>query len=87
MQESKGLIENSYGIRIMGIRPYRAGYILDTNAGRKYIKACQYTKERVLFIHQTKTHLYMNNFRHIDPYCLALNKLPYIELTTYPIQW
>ena len=37
MQESKGLIETSFGIRITGIKPYRAGYILDTNAGKKFI--------------------------------------------------
>jgi len=80
MQETRTLIENSYGIRIHGIKPYRAGYILETNTGRKYIKACQYTKERVLFIHQAKTHLLNNDFRNIDPYCLTLNKQPYIEI-------
>jgi len=79
MQEAKGFIESNYGIRIMGIKPYRAGYILETTAGRKYIKACQYTKERVNFIHQAKTHLLKNNFHCIDPYCLTLNKQPYIE--------
>ena len=84
MQEARNLIENSYGIRIMGIKPYRAGYILDTNAGKKYIKACQYTKERILFIHQAKTHLVMNDFRNIDPYCLTLNKQPFIEIDDVP---
>ena len=39
MQESKGLIENSYGIRIMGIRPYRAGYILIQMLAKVH-KAC-----------------------------------------------
>jgi spore coat protein I len=79
MQESKGLIESNYGIRIMGIKPFRAGYILDTTTGKKYIKTCQYTKERVMFIHQAKTHLLKNNFQHIDPYCLTLSKQPYFE--------
>ncbi|UZQ85738.1 hypothetical protein ODU73_000102 [Thermoclostridium stercorarium] len=84
MQEARALIENSYGIRINGIKPYRAGYILETNAGRKYIKACQYTKERILFIHQAKTHLIMNDFRNIDPYCLTMNNQPYIEIDDVP---
>jgi len=79
MQESKGLIESGYGIRISGIRPYRAGYILETGAGRKYIKACQYTRDRVQFIHQAKTHLIEHGFQQIDPYCLTLNRQPYIE--------
>ncbi|NLY18088.1 MAG: CotS family spore coat protein [Clostridiaceae bacterium] len=79
MQEAKGFIESSYGIRIVGIRPYRAGYILETTTGRKYIKACQYTKERVMFIHQAKTHLLKNNFYHIDPYCLTVGNQPYLE--------
>lgn len=84
MQEAKALIENSYGIRITGIKPYRAGYILETGAGRKYIKACQYTKDRILFIHQAKTHLIMNDFRNIDPYCLTVNNQPYIEIDDIP---
>lgn len=84
MQEAKGLIESSYGIRIVGIRPYRAGYILDTSAGRKYIKACQYTKERVQFIQKAKTHLITHNFQQIDPYCLTLNKQPYVEIDDIP---
>ena len=79
MQESRGLIESGFGIRIMGIKPYRAGYILETNMGRKYIKACQYTKERVQFIHAAKTHLLSRSFIHIDPYCLTLSKQPFIE--------
>lgn len=79
MQESKGLIESGFGIRITGIRPYRAGYILETNAGKKYIKACQYTKERIQFIHAAKSHLMENNFTRLDPYCLALNRQPYVE--------
>ncbi len=79
MQETKGLIENSYNIRIMGIKPYRAGYILETTHGKKYIKACQYTKERVQFIHQAKTHLINHNFQQIDPYCLTVSKQPFVE--------
>lgn len=84
MQEARALIENSYGIRISNIRPYRAGYILDTNAGKKYIKACQYTKERIKFIHQAKMHLINNNFTQIDPYCLTFNNQPYIEIDDIP---
>lgn len=80
MHEARGLIESSFGIRIMGIRPYRAGYILDTNTGKKYIKACQYTKERVQFIHQAKTHLLTNNYKQIDPYCLTAYNQPYLEI-------
>ena len=79
MQESKGLIEAGFGIRITGIKPYRAGYILETNAGKKYIKACQYSKERVLFIHAAKNHLLSHNFTQIDPYCLTTAKQPYLE--------
>ncbi len=79
MQESKGLIESGFGIRIAGIKPYRAGYILDTNAGRKYIKACQYTRERVQFIHAAKSHLIAHHFTQIDPYCLTVAKQPFLE--------
>lgn len=79
MQESKGLIESGFGIRIAGIKPYRAGYILETNAGKKYIKACQYTKERVQFIHAAKTHLMTHHFTQIDPYCLTTAKQPFLE--------
>ncbi|NLV61805.1 MAG: CotS family spore coat protein [Clostridiaceae bacterium] len=79
MHEAKGLIETSYGIHILGIKPYRAGYILETSGGRKYIKACQYQKERVEFIHQAKLHLINNNFLRIDPYCITQNNQPYIE--------
>ncbi len=80
MQEAKGLIENSYGIRILGIKPYRAGYILETSSGRKYIKACRYTKERVRFIHLAKTHLMTHNFKQIDPYCMTQNHQPFLEV-------
>lgn len=80
MQEARNIIENSYGIHIMGIRPYRAGYILDTATGRKYIKSCQYTSKRVEFIHQAKTHLYEHGFKCIDPYYLSISKQPYIEI-------
>ncbi|NLG89661.1 MAG: CotS family spore coat protein [Clostridiaceae bacterium] len=80
MHEAKGLIEAYYGIHILGIKPYRAGYILETSGGRKYIKACQYQKERVEFIHQAKQHLISRNFSRIDPYCIAQNNKPYVEI-------
>jgi CotS family spore coat protein len=80
MHEAKGLVETCFGIRVLGIRPYRAGYILETNTGKKYIKACQYKKERAQFIHAAKTHLIEHNFTRIDPYHLTLNKQPYLEI-------
>ena len=36
MLEARELIEAAYGIRISSIKPNRAGYILDTDKGKKY---------------------------------------------------
>ena len=65
MIESKDLIEATYGIKVTSIKPCRAGYIIDTNIGRKHIRQCQCSENRILYVHAAKEHLYSNGFTNL----------------------
>jgi CotS family spore coat protein len=80
MIESKDIIESTYGMKILSIKPCRAGYIIDTDKGKKHLRQCQCSENRILYIHDAKTHLYKNGFTNLDTYSEALNGNPYIEI-------
>lgn len=80
MLEARELIEAAYGIRISSIRPNRAGYILDTDKGRKYLRSCQYSESRLIFVQSAKEHLVANGFKTLDTYLLTLGGKPYIDI-------
>lgn len=77
MLESKELVENAYGLGISAVKSCRAGYILDTDSGRKYLRQCQCSESRILYVHEAKQYLYDNGFTNIDTYCLTVDGRPY----------
>lgn len=77
MLESKELVENAYGLSISAVKSCRAGYILDTDEGRKYLKPCQCSESRILYVHDAKQYLYNNGFTNLDTYCLTVDGCPY----------
>jgi len=80
MLESKELVENAYGLQISNIKSCRAGYILDTDSGRKYLRPCQCSESRILYVHEAKQYLYSHGFTNIDTYCLTTEGRPYSVL-------
>lgn len=80
MIESRELIETTFGIRISAIKPCRAGYILDTDQGRKYLRQCQCSENRILYVHDAKQHLVNHGFTTLDTYSVALDGHPYMTL-------
>lgn len=80
MIESKDLIEATYGIKVTSIKPCRAGYIIDTNIGRKHIRQCQCSENRILYVHAAKEHLYSNGFTNLDTYLVTLDNKPFMEI-------
>ena len=80
MLESKELIESAYDLRISSIKPCRAGYILDTDNGKKYLRQCQCSENRILFVHDAKQHLHNHGFVNLDTYCVTIDEHPFIEI-------
>ncbi len=80
MIESKDLIEATYGIKVTSIKPCRAGYIIDTNIGKKHLRQCQCSENRILYVHAAKEYLYSNGFINLDTYLVALNNKPFMEI-------
>ncbi|NMA66883.1 MAG: CotS family spore coat protein [Clostridiaceae bacterium] len=80
MLESRELIEATYGIRIYSIKPNRAGYILDTDKGKKYLRSCQCSESRINFVQNAKEHLMANGFKTLDTYLLTLGGKPYVDI-------
>lgn len=80
MLEYKDLIETAYGIRISSIKPNRAGYILDTDKGKRYLRHCQCSENRILFAHDVKEYLVSNGFTTVDTYFLTQDGKPYLEI-------
>lgn len=77
MLESKEQVESAYGLSISAVKSCRAGYILDTDAGRKYLKPCQCSESRILYVHNAKQYLCDNGFTSLDTYCLTVDGRPY----------
>jgi len=80
MIESKDLIEETYGITISSIKPCRGGYIIDTNLGKKHLRQCQCSENRILYVHAAKEYLYNKGFTNIDTYLVTLDNKPFIEI-------
>jgi spore coat protein I len=80
MIESRELIETTYGIRISSIRPCRAGYIFETDQGKKYFRQCQCSENRISYVHDVKQHLIHNGFSTLDLYTLSTDEKPFIEI-------
>ena len=80
MVESRELVETTYGIRISSIRPCRAGFILDTDQGKKYLRLCQCSENRILYVDDAKKYLFDNGFTMLDKYCLTTEGKPYMGI-------
>lgn len=80
MIESRDLIESIFGIKLSSIKPCRAGYVLDTDKGKKHLRQCQCSDNRILYVHEAKEHLFHHGFTTLDTYTVALNGKPYMEL-------
>lgn len=83
MLESKELIEYSYSLRISSIKPCRAGYILDTDQGKTYLRKVQCSENRLKFVHAVKEYLIKNGFDKLDKYLVTNEGNPYIEIDSY----
>jgi CotS family spore coat protein len=84
MLESKELIENAYDLRISSIKPCRAGYILDTDSGKKYLRLCQCSENRIYYVQDAKQHLINNGFVNLDTYYTASDGRPFMEIEGQP---
>lgn len=80
MIESKEMIEATYGIKVTSFKPCRAGYVLDTNVGKKHLRQCQCSENRILYVHAAKEHLYNNGFTNLDTYSVSLDNKPFMEI-------
>lgn len=80
MVESRELIETTYGLRIFSIKPCRAGYILDTDQGKKYLHQCQCSENRIIYVHDAKQHLEQHGFTTLDTYSVAVDGRPFMEI-------
>ena len=80
MLESKELFENSYNISISSIKPCRAGYILDTDNGKRYLRQCQCSENRLLYVHDAKQHLLCHGFDNLDTYNTSKDGRPFMEI-------
>ena len=80
MIESRELVETTYGIRISSVKPCRAGYILDTDLGRKYFRQCQCSESRILYVHDAKQHLVNNGYTTLDEYSVSVIERPFMEI-------
>ncbi len=80
MIESRELVEATFNLRISSIKPCRAGYILDTDQGRKYLRQCQCSENRILYVHEAKQHLMSQGFITLDPYSVSLEGQPYLVI-------
>ena len=79
MIESRELVEATYGIRISSVKPCRAGYILETDLGRKYFRQCQYSENRIYFVHDAKQHLIRNGYTTLDAYSVSVDDRPFMQ--------
>ncbi len=80
MIESRELVEATYSLKISSIKPCRAGYILDTDQGRKYLRQCQCSENRILYVHEAKQHLIAQGFTTLDPYAVTVDGNPYMVI-------
>lgn len=80
MIESKDLIEATYGIKVTSIKPCRAGYVLETEKGKKHLRQCQCSENRILYVHGAKEHLFNNGFVNLDTYSVTVNNKPFMEI-------
>lgn len=80
MIESKDIIESTYGVKAISIKPCRAGYLIDTDQGRKHLRQCQCSENRIVYVHDAKVHLFKNGFTCLDTYSEAVNGNPYMEI-------
>lgn len=80
MVESKDMIESAYGIKITSIKPCRGGYIFNTDRGKKHMRLCQCSENRITYVHDAKVHLCKNGFSDVDTYSETVEGKPYIEI-------
>ncbi|MCX7772759.1 MAG: CotS family spore coat protein [Clostridia bacterium] len=80
MVENREMIETAYGMRISSIKPCRAGYILDTDQGKKYFRQCQCSENRIAYVHDAKQHLMNHGFTTLDPYQVTAEGRPSMEI-------
>ncbi|HHU91269.1 MAG TPA: CotS family spore coat protein [Clostridiaceae bacterium] len=80
MIESKDLIEEAYDVTVTSIKPCRGGYIMDTNLGKKHLRQCQCSENRILYVHAAKEHLYNKGFTNIDTYLVTSDNKPFMVI-------
>lgn len=80
MQRLDKDISEQYMIKIKSVVPFRDGYIIETSKGKKILKVCKFSPQRVLFIHGVKEHLHTNGFNNIDRYLCTWEGSPYIVI-------
>lgn len=80
MNEAKDFIESTFGIKLLSIKPCRAGYILETEAGKKHLRPYQCSESRILYVHEVKDYLFHHGFTNLDTYTITLDGKPYMAL-------
>jgi len=79
MQQMDMDVSKRYGFEIQGIIPYKDAYILNTASGKKLFKKSALSRERILFVHGAKEHIFSNGFKNIDRYMLTVEGQPCFE--------
>lgn len=62
------IIQQSYGIKIEKIKPYRSVFCCQTQTGKKLFKPFYESEERLNLIIQAKEHLFKQGFHHFIPF-------------------
>lgn len=80
MQNIIESVKEGYDMDVINTKNFRGGIILDTPYGKKFLKKIPFSKDRILFIHNAKEHLYKKQFSNIDRYICTKDELPYLDL-------
>lgn len=73
-------ISQEYDFTVKNIIPFKDYFIIDSSAGKKILRKLNFSKERILFIHGAKEHLYKKDFCNIDRFICSKKGLPYVNI-------
>ena len=83
MQEILNVFEKEFDLRANSIRPYRAGFVVGTNKGGKYLKRCNTSEKRIEFVNAAKEYLFDKKFCNIDRFILTREHKPFFYYEDY----
>lgn len=80
MSDLQKEISQEYEITVKNIIPFKDFFIIESSEGKRVLRKLNFSKERILFIHGAKEHLFRNNFYNIDRFICNKKGLPYLHI-------